>query len=401
MSYKIELLLNQAQDNLSSKNIDKALSLLKTAESLAGNEYEQLAMIYLYMAQGYAGLLKDQLTIEYFDKAIQFDPEIVSEAVHWINDREKTSRQLSKALRKRISSITSNENDRHRYFTFVKKPYIWPLVTCGVIIISLLSIIIVIGIMEPTNTSVRVDAERIKNNVGQVYVLTRYLGDADTGVITIPIFIGSCFAVSEDGYLLTSRHVTDYCKEIRTNPDVLSTIFRVGFGKNPADQYEAKIIHESPTFDATLLKIDKYFKQPFNSIANLHMGSQIFVCGYPKTSRELAISLDIANVMEKYMTSMKQLRQEGQTDIFNVFPDTIFEVTFTAGIISSIRDIDQVSWVQTDASMHPGNSGGPTVTIDCKVIGINTLKHSQNETTNYSLAIKQLNSEFAPWVEFE
>jgi uncharacterized C2H2 Zn-finger protein len=65
-----------------------------------------------------------------------------------------------------------------------------------------------------------------------------------------------------------------------------------------------------------------------------------------------------------------------------------YDFTVTKGIISSkSREIDGLEYIQTDVPINPGNSGGPLVTMDGKVIGINTLKHSSAESIGFSLPI--------------
>jgi S1-C subfamily serine protease len=55
-------------------------------------------------------------------------------------------------------------------------------------------------------------------------------------------------------------------------------------------------------------------------------------------------------------------------------PDVIGikEITVTRGSISAIREVRGVKFIQTDASMEPGNSGGPIVNIRGKLIGLAT-----------------------------
>ncbi len=69
---------------------------------------------------------------------------------------------------------------------------------------------------------------------------------------------------------------------------------------------------------------------------------------------------------------------EGETVIAAGTPLS-FETTFTRGIISSVRrsfPAYKASFIQTDAALSPGNSGGPLINLDGDVIGINSLKIS-------------------------
>ena len=48
------------------------------------------------------------------------------------------------------------------------------------------------------------------------------------------------------------------------------------------------------------------------------------------------------------------------------------QATFTTGIVSAVRIVDSLEWIQTDAAVNGGNSGGPLVNLKGEVIGINT-----------------------------
>lgn len=65
-----------------------------------------------------------------------------------------------------------------------------------------------------------------------------------------------------------------------------------------------------------------------------------------------------------------------------------YDFTVTKGIISAKgREIDGINFIQTDVPINPGNSGGPLVTMDGKVIGVNTLKHSDAESIGFALPL--------------
>ncbi|MDR1396811.1 MAG: S1C family serine protease [Desulfarculales bacterium] len=58
-------------------------------------------------------------------------------------------------------------------------------------------------------------------------------------------------------------------------------------------------------------------------------------------------------------------------------PDQIeFSGTVTKGVVSSFRNLNQQNWIQADASINPGSSGGPLVDAKGNVVGISTLGRS-------------------------
>jgi hypothetical protein len=83
-----------------------------------------------------------------------------------------------------------------------------------------------------------------------------------------------------------------------------------------------------------------------------------------------------------------------------------FQTTFTRGIISAVRRSFpgyRATFIQTDAALSPGNSGGPLINMKGDVIGINSLKISGaavegigfavsiNDVKNYILSKQQMN----------
>ncbi len=136
---------------------------------------------------------------------------------------------------------------------------------------------------------------------------------------------GSGFFVSGDGYVLTNNHVVDHAKGVE-----IKTID----GKS----YKAKIVGVDPKTDIALLKVEGSAKFPYVTFAaaSPRIGDWVLAMGNP----------------------------------FGLGG------TVTAGIVSaSGRDIGSGpydDYIQIDAPVNKGNSGGPTFNLSGEVIGINT-----------------------------
>jgi serine protease Do len=144
--------------------------------------------------------------------------------------------------------------------------------------------------------------------------------------------LGSGFIIDPQGYVVTNNHVVDDANGIKvTLPD----------GK----QYDAKVIGTDPQTDLALLKIDAKTSLPsveWGDSDALKVGDWVMAVGNP----------------------------------FGLGGSV------TAGIISArSRDIHAGpfdDFLQVDASINQGNSGGPTFDLSGRVIGINTAIASPN-----------------------
>src|SRR4030042_2100706 len=138
--------------------------------------------------------------------------------------------------------------------------------------------------------------------------------------------VGSGFVMNRDGYILTNNHVVEDADQIKVK---LTT------GK----EYDGKIIGRDPKTDLALIKINASSDlQPLNlgNSDDLKVGSWVVAVGSP----------------------------------FGL------EQTVTAGIVSAkgrvIGSGPYDDFIQTDASITPGNSGGPLFNLKGDVVGINT-----------------------------
>ena len=156
---------------------------------------------------------------------------------------------------------------------------------------------------------------------------------------------GSGVIISEDGYIVTNNHVIDKSKEIEV---VL----------NDKRTYQATVVGADPNTDIALLKIEEK-KLPYIIFGNsdsVKVGEWVLAVGNP----------------------------------FNLTS------TVTAGIVSakarSINILNSAmpieSFIQTDAAVNPGNSGGALVNTHGELIGINTAIASETGSyAGYSFAV--------------
>ncbi|HRM46140.1 MAG TPA: trypsin-like peptidase domain-containing protein [Flavobacterium sp.] len=153
---------------------------------------------------------------------------------------------------------------------------------------------------------------------------------------------GSGVIISEDGYIVTNNHVIKDASEIEIT-------------LNNKKSYPAKLIGTDSKMDIALLKIDAKEKLPYTVFANsdsVKIGEWVLAVGNPYN-----------------LTS-----------------------TVTAGIVSAkARDLDTSgiqSFIQTDAAVNPGNSGGALVNTRGELIGINTMISSMTGSyVGYSFAV--------------
>lgn len=156
---------------------------------------------------------------------------------------------------------------------------------------------------------------------------------------------GSGVIISSDGYIITNNHVIKGARKLEVT-------------LNNKETYESEVIGIDESTDIALLKIQKtdlpYL--PFGDSDHLSVGEWVLAVGNP----------------------------------FNLTS------TVTAGIVSAkARDINIMnnnkrieSFIQTDAAVNPGNSGGALVNTRGNLIGINTAISSQTGSyIGYSFAV--------------
>jgi len=133
--------------------------------------------------------------------------------------------------------------------------------------------------------------------------------------------LGSGVVVSPDGYAVTAAHVVSGLE---------SVVAKLHSGL----EFTASVVRVDEAQDVALIKLPGrgHACLPAAGDSLPSIGSEVFAIGAP-AGEEFAFSV-------------------------------------TKGIVSAVRQFDRFSYIQTDASLNPGNSGGPILTPDGQVVGV-------------------------------
>lgn len=156
---------------------------------------------------------------------------------------------------------------------------------------------------------------------------------------------GSGVVINKDGYIVTNNHVIDGAEEIEVSLHDNRT-------------YQATLVGRDPSTDLALLKIEENELEHISLVDSdeVQVGEWVLAVGNP----------------------------------FNL------NSTVTSGIVSAkarniniLKDRSAIeSFIQTDAAVNPGNSGGALVNLDGQLIGINTaIASNTGSFAGYSFAI--------------
>ncbi|KIC89378.1 trypsin-like peptidase domain-containing protein [Flavihumibacter sp. ZG627] len=142
---------------------------------------------------------------------------------------------------------------------------------------------------------------------------------------------GSGAIISDDGYIVTNNHVVDGADDITVT-------------MSDKKSYKAKLVASDPSSDLALIKIDAK-GLPFLMYGNsdeVRVGQWVLAIGYP-LNLETTVTAGIVSAKSR---TLEINRRQSRTPI--------------------------ESFIQTDAAVNPGNSGGPLINTAGQLIGINS-----------------------------
>ncbi|MGH9866697.1 MAG: Do family serine endopeptidase [Candidatus Polarisedimenticolia bacterium] len=157
---------------------------------------------------------------------------------------------------------------------------------------------------------------------------------------------GSGFVVTEDGYIMTNYHVIEGADKI---------IVRLA-GDNR--DYEAKVVGTDQLTDLALLKVESRRRLPAIPLGNsegLRVGEWVIAIGNP----------------------------------------LVYDHTVTVGVVSAkgrklvglSRDVSLDNYIQTDAAINRGNSGGPLLNVKGEAVGINSAISVAGQGISFAIPI--------------
>jgi S1-C subfamily serine protease len=161
---------------------------------------------------------------------------------------------------------------------------------------------------------------------------------------------GSGFIVSEDGLVLTNKHVA-------SDKGAEYTVIM-----SDRKEYAAKVLAADPVQDIAILKIEGSGFRPvkFGSSSDLQIGQTVIAIGNALGEFPNTVSTGVISGLSRTITASDGQSQNAET-------------------------LDNV--IQTDAAINSGNSGGPLLNISGEVIGINTAMSSQGQGIGFALPI--------------
>ena len=158
---------------------------------------------------------------------------------------------------------------------------------------------------------------------------------------------GSGFIISEDGLIVTNKHVV-------SKDDVDYTVVL-----NNGKQYEAEVLAKDPIQDLAIIKIKKTGLTPlvFGDSDNLELGQSVIAIGYALGELQNTVSVGVISGTNR---------------------DIVAEGEAIYGAL------------QTDTAINPGNSGGPLLNLSGEVIGVNTAVAYNAQNIGFAISINKL-----------
>ena len=194
-----------------------------------------------------------------------------------------------------------------------------------------------------TQQSLNLINESLKSEIKQIKASTSddfsgIIENSLKSVVTIRTDVsqGTGFIISNDGFIVTNAHVLSGAREL----------YILDYQQN---KYSAELIGYNITYDLVLLKISgNYTSLELGNSKDVQIGEKVIAIGNP-LGLQFSVSEGIVSAVDR----------AGENNIN--------------------------AYIQTDAALNPGNSGGPLINKEGEIIGINNFKIGGGENLGFAL----------------
>jgi len=219
---------------------------------------------------------------------------------------------------------------------------------------------------QSVNAVVHIAAKSMRN-VNQVNDIFEYFfgfqGQPTPRTQQPQVGFGSGVIISSDGYIVTNNHVVQGADELTVT-------------LNERMDYPAKVVGTDPSTDLALIKIDAKNLPviPFGNSDNLKIGEWVLAVGNPLNLTS-TVTAGIVSAKARNLGLIDSEREQGGL------------LNQNQGM-GNLNKLSLESFIQTDAAVNQGNSGGALVNLKGELVGINTAIISQTGSyAGYSFAI--------------
>jgi len=162
---------------------------------------------------------------------------------------------------------------------------------------------------------------------------------------------GTGFIISQDGMILTNKHVV-------LDKEAKYTVFT-----NDGRKFPAKVLAQDPLQDLAIIKIES--NKPFPVVqlgdsSRLQVGQTVIAIGNALGEFRNTVSVGVISGLGRRI------------------------VASGGGFFETLEDV-----IQTDAALNPGNSGGPLLNLNGEVVGINVAMVKGGQTIGFSIPINK------------
>ncbi len=178
---------------------------------------------------------------------------------------------------------------------------------------------------------------------------------------------GTGTLINAEGTILTNHHVVDGAKQIMVR------LYQEHKSRYQEQRkYDARLIKSNPFYDLAIIDVHANTPDFFRfASSDVHVGDDVMAIGN-------ALGILQATTSKGIVSAVRNNR------------DMNIKYHNIENEIMNENEFDEMTWIQTDAAINGGNSGGPLLNKDYELIGINTSGYDYYQGLNFSLHVKHL-----------